>query len=48
MHEQNLWLADLPEAPVFVKHPLEARTEWSCINWNRQTYEQMMGIPVQV
>ena len=47
MYEQNLWLPDLPEAPVFVKHPLEAGTEWSYIDWNRHTYEQMMGAPFQ-
>ena len=48
LHEQSLWLPDLPEEPVVVKHPLEAGTEWSCIDWKRRTYEQMMGTPFQV
>ena len=48
LHDQSLWLADLPEEPVVVKHPLEAGTEWSCIDWRRHTYEQMMGAPFQV
>jgi cysteine synthase A len=43
LHEQNLWLTDLPESPVRVTHPLEAGTEWTYMDWNRRTYEQVLG-----
>lgn len=47
LREQSLWLADLPGAPAAVKHPLEAGTEWSYMNWNRNTYEHIMGSSFQ-
>jgi cysteine synthase len=45
LHEQSLWLADVPESPVVVEHPLEARTEWTRMDWKRQTYEKVLGRP---
>jgi cysteine synthase A len=49
LHERNLWLDNLPESPVRVDHPLEARSdEWTCMDWNRHTYEQVMGAPFSV
>lgn len=34
-----------PAAPRLVDHPLEADDAWSCVNWKRRTYEQVMGVP---
>ena len=48
LHEQNLWLDHLPESPMRVDHPLEARSDWTCMDWNRQTYENVMGAPFSV
>jgi cysteine synthase A len=49
LRERNLWLDNLPESPVRVDHPLEARSdEWTCMDWNRHTYEQVMGAPFSV
>jgi cysteine synthase len=45
LHAQSVWLANAPDAPLFVDHPLEAGAEWSCMNWSRRTYEQVMGAP---
>lgn len=42
LHEQNLWLTDVPE-PVHVKHPLEAGTEWAWMDWKHRTYEEVLG-----
>jgi len=48
LQEQNLRLDNLPESPVRIDHPLEARQEWACMDWNRRTYEQVMGAPFSV
>ncbi len=38
-------LSALPVEPQTVEHPCEARPEWSRFNWNRRTYEEVMGAP---
>ena len=45
LHEKKLWLDKLPEAPQRVEHPHEARNEWTCMDWNRRTYEDVLGTP---
>jgi len=39
----GLYLAELPRAPIQVHHPLKAEGAWSCLQWGRQTYEEMTG-----
>lgn len=43
LRANNLWRSDVPSAPRLVDHPLEVGTEWSCVNWKRRTYEEVMG-----
>jgi len=43
LHDNNLLLESLPTEPRPVEHPLSAGPEWSCINWNRREYEQVVG-----
>jgi len=48
LHEQNLWIAGMPELPTVVENPLDAGPEWSCIDWHRHTYEEVVGAPFRV
>lgn len=48
LRANSVWQQVLPSGPKLVEHPLEANGEWSCINWNRRTYEQVMGRPFKV
>ena len=45
IHEQSLWLNGIPESPVVVENPLDAGPEWTCIDWHRHSYEEVMGAP---
>jgi cysteine synthase len=45
LHEQNLWMAGLPELPTVVENPLDAGPEWTCMDWRRHTYEEVVGAP---
>lgn len=35
---ENLWLPELPQAPMLVHGPLEAGPHWSCMEWGRREY----------
>lgn len=43
LKSRGVWTRNLPSAPVLVKHPRDARPEWSRLNWERRTYRQVMG-----
>lgn len=45
MRCQGVLLERSTPAPRLVDHPLEADEQWSCVNWQRRTYEQVMGAP---
>ncbi len=47
LRAQHLWLDALPEAPELVEDPSESGAAWSCMLWNRRTYEQRIGAPFQ-
>jgi S-sulfo-L-cysteine synthase (3-phospho-L-serine-dependent) len=42
LRRNQLWLDQLPESPKLVSHPLDAGPGWSCINWNRRSYEEIL------
>ncbi len=48
LRTNNVWRSGMPSGPKRIDHPLEANGEWCCMNWNRRTYEQVMGRPFQV
>jgi len=43
LRANGLLIESLPAEPVMVDHPLSARDEWSCINWSRRAYDQILG-----
>lgn len=43
LRANDVWIESLPETPTLVSHPLEAVDTWSRIEWNRRTYEQVLG-----
>jgi cysteine synthase len=43
LRSRNLWLTGLPVEPQLLNHPAEACTQWSCFQWQRRRYEQVMG-----
>ncbi|HEX8558057.1 MAG TPA: cysteine synthase family protein [Pyrinomonadaceae bacterium] len=45
LRANDAWLAELPSGPRLVDHPLEAGADWTCVLWNRRTYEQVLGSP---
>ncbi|PYP83924.1 MAG: pyridoxal-5-phosphate-dependent protein subunit beta [Blastocatellia bacterium AA13] len=50
LHSQDLWLPDPPREPHLVDHPHEAGDRWTRLQWERRSYEQVIGgsfIPAQ-
>lgn len=49
LRSKGLLLDSLAGQPVRVGTPLEAAQAelWACMDWNRQTYAQVMGSPFQ-
>lgn len=45
LRANHLFLESLPSAPVHVEHPRHASGVWARFDWNRRTYEQVMGAP---
>ncbi|HVG17887.1 MAG TPA: cysteine synthase family protein [Blastocatellia bacterium] len=43
LSDNSAWLPSLPPGPTLVQHPSEAGPGWSHIDWNRRTYEQVLG-----
>lgn len=43
LHRQGIWLSELPVEPQSVAHPADAGPQWSSIQWNRRTYEQVLN-----
>ena len=43
LEDNNIKLDKLPKNPVQVKHPKDAGAQWSYINWNRRSYENVVG-----
>ena len=39
----DVYLSHPPTAPRLIENPLEADKSWCYMNWNRQTYEEVMG-----
>jgi S-sulfo-L-cysteine synthase (3-phospho-L-serine-dependent) len=46
--KENLWLKELPTAPLVVTHPLEANATWSCMRWERRKLSELAAAPVSV
>lgn len=42
LRQENLWLADLPHMPHVVEHPLDAISQWSCMDWGRRSYAEVL------
>jgi cysteine synthase A len=40
----DLWLQDLPQAPNHVMHPAEAGPGWSCMQWGRRSYQEVVRL----
>jgi cysteine synthase A len=40
--KENLWLPELPESPRVVEHPLDAGPGWSCFQWGRCAYPEIV------
>jgi cysteine synthase len=47
LEENGLLLSKSPAEPQYVAHPSEARTPWSYTNWNRRSYEEVLGHPFE-
>jgi S-sulfo-L-cysteine synthase (3-phospho-L-serine-dependent) len=47
LKENNVWLAELPDDPTLVGHPLEVTDGWSQMFWGRRSYDELMN-PVAV
>jgi cysteine synthase A len=43
LRESGMWLDSLPDEPCLVEHPKYACQKWSRLNWNRRTYEEVVG-----
>lgn len=41
--KENLWLPELTEAPVEVSRPLDAGPPWSCMQWGRRAYSEVVS-----
>lgn len=39
---ERLWLPELPAAPRIVEHPLDAGQGWSCMQWGRRGYAEIV------
>jgi cysteine synthase A len=48
LSNNQLLLPHLPQAPRKVRHPLDASDSWSLINWNRRSYQEVMGCEATV
>jgi len=42
LSKENLCLEELPGAPRIVNHPVEAGTAWSCMQWGRRKYSEIV------
>jgi len=47
MREKHLFRTDMPGSPCIVDDPTAAGSDWTCMNWNRRTYEQVVGRPFE-
>lgn len=47
MQKEHLFLASMPDAPCIVDDPAAAASDWTCMNWNRRTYAQVVGRPFE-
>jgi cysteine synthase len=43
LSKEGLWLDRLPAEPRQVNNPVDASGVWSCMNWQRRTYESATG-----
>lgn len=43
LRQEALWIADLPDRPQCVNHPLEVGTGWSCMQWERRRYSAVVA-----
>ena len=39
---ERLWLPELPASPRIVEHPLDAGPGWSCMQWGRRSYADIV------
>lgn len=42
MHQNGLWLSELPSAPRLVDRPDESGSTWSMFRWNRRPYQDVI------
>jgi cysteine synthase len=42
LKREGLLLPDLPKSPTVVDHPLDAGPAWSCIQWGRRSYHEVI------
>ena len=40
--KENLWLPEMPNAPRIVESPLDAGPVWSCMQWGRRAYSEVV------
>jgi cysteine synthase len=43
MQANGYWLANLPARPQEVTYPAEARSSWSCLQWARRSYAEVVS-----
>jgi cysteine synthase A len=45
---ERLWLPEFPASPRMVEHPLDAGPGWSCMQWGRSSYTDIVKPAVRV
>jgi cysteine synthase len=43
LRQEGLWMAELPDRPQIVNHPLEVGTSWSCMQWEQRRYSAVIA-----
>ena len=43
LQHQDFYSTNIAVEPSLVESPLDADSSWAYINWNRRTYQQVLG-----